>query len=130
MIALLLLYIIIFSLVYIIDLCTALLHRKLKPNNFARIEANQRFKNCLEQRGIVKGILAYIILSTTESIILFISVGVAARVIFDATISRGLMFTFLLLTIVHTLRTLTNLIALFKKDKKPPQNINKMEAQR
>ncbi|KKM65575.1 hypothetical protein LCGC14_1489950, partial [marine sediment metagenome] len=42
----------------------------------------------------------------------------------------GLMFTFLLLTIVHTLRTLTNLIALFKKDKKPPQNINKMEAQR
>ena len=130
MIPLLLLYIIIFSLVYIIDLCTALLHRKLRPNNFARTEANQRFKKCIDQRGIVKGIGAYLILSSTESIILFVSVGIASRIVFGSTVATGLMFAFLFLSIVHGLGILTNVIALFKKDRKPVNTINQIGTQR
>ena len=74
------------------------------------------------------------ILSSTESVILFAAVLGASKIVFDSTISRGFMFAFLFLTIVHVLGTLTNLIALFKKDKKPisniPQsNLNTMGAQ-
>lgn len=115
----LILYIVIFITVYIIDLMTALLHRKMRPNNFKRVEANTRFRKCIEQRGVLKGVCVYLFLSTTESIILFLSVGFAARIIFDATIIRGLTFTFLFLAIVHVLGTITNLLALFKKDKVP-----------
>ena len=130
----LLLYITLFIAVYFIDLATALLHRKMRPYNFKLTEANQRFRKCLEQRGILGGIYTYIILSSTEAIILFISVGVAARIIFDSTIKTGLMFTFLLLIIIHILGTITNLIALCKKDKKPisinlSMNLNKSEVQ-
>lgn len=125
----LLLYVAIFISIYIIDLLTALWHRKMRPNNFKLVEANTRFRKCLEQKGIIKGVGAYIILSSTESIILFLSVGIAARVIFDATISRGLMFTFLFLAMVHTLGTLSNLLALFKKDRVPKNNLNQIGVQ-
>jgi len=119
----LLIYIIVFVCVYIIDLATALLHRKMRPNNFKRTEANERFRKCLEQKGVLKGIGAYIILSATETIILFIAVLIAANVIFSSTIIRGLMFTFLLLAMVHILGTFTNLIALLRKDVLPKQPI-------
>lgn len=125
----LLLYITIFIVFYIIDLATALLHRKMRPNNFKRVEANERFGKCLEQKGVLKGIGVYIILSSTQTIILFLAVGLAANIVFDSTIVMGLMFTFLLLAIVHVLGTFTNLIALFKEDVKPKQpmiNVNNM----
>jgi len=127
----LLLYIVIFIVFYIIDLATALLHRKMRPNNFKMTEANGRFRKCLEQKGVLKGIGAYIILSSTETIILFLAVGFAANIVFDSTIVMGLMFTFLLLAIVHCLGTFTNLIALFKKEVKPKQpiiNTNNMKS--
>jgi len=111
----LLLYVTIFIVFYIIDLATALLHRKMRPNNFKKVEANVKFRKCLEQKGFLKGVGAYIILSSTETIILFLAVGFAANIIFDSTIVMGLMFTFLLLAIVHVLGTLTNLLALFKE---------------
>ena len=125
----LLFYIVVFICVYIIDMLTALLHRRMRPNNFKRTEANGRFRSCLEQKGVMKGIGAYIVLSMTETIILFIAVGFAANIIFDSTIIMGLMFCFLLLAIVHILGTITNLIALLKKDvlpKQPMININNM----
>lgn len=130
-----LIYFAIFVAVYIIDLLTALLHRKMRPNNFKRTESNLLFVRCLEQKGIIKGVFAYMILSTTKAILLFISIGIAAKIIFNATISGSLMFAFLLLTIFHILGISTNIIALFKKDRKPravipPQHINKMEAQK
>jgi len=124
-------YVVVFICVYIIDMLTALLHRRVRPNNFKRTEANGRFRKCLEQKGVLKGIGAYIILSSTETIILFLAVGFAANIIFDSTIVMGLMFTFLLLAIVHVLGTLTNLIALLKKDVKPKSpmiNINNMKS--
>jgi len=68
----------------------------------------------------------WMILSSTETIILFIAVGFAANIIFDSTIVMGLMFTFLLLAIVHVLGTFTNLIALLKKDVKPKQPMIKV----
>jgi len=126
----LLLYITIFIVFYIIDLATALLHRKMRPNNFKKVEANGRFRKCLEQKGVLKGIGAYIILSSTETIILFLAVGFAANIIFDSTIVMGLMFTFLLLAIVHVLGTFTNLLVLFKEDVKPKQpmmNVNNIK---
>lgn len=125
----LLVYIIIFLVVYIIDLATALLHRYMKPNNFKKIEANERFRRCLEQKGVLKGVGVYIILSSTETIILFIAIGIAANIIFDSTIILGLMFTFLLLAMIHILGTFTNLIALLKSDvipKQPMINVNNM----
>ena len=125
----LLFYIIVFICVYIIDMMTALLHRYMRPNNFKRTEANERFRKCIESRGVVKGIGVYIVLSMTETIILFIAVGFAANIIFDSTIVMGLMFCFLLLAIVHILGTFTNLIALLKQDvlpKQPMMNINNM----
>ncbi len=130
----LLLYVLLFVSVYIIDLATALLHRKIRPHNFKRVEANNRFRKCLEQRGIIKGIGVYLILSITESIILLISVLFATSIIFSSSLSTGLAFLFLWLSIVHVLGTLTNLIALFKKDRVPlpkklNMNLNKPEAQ-
>ena len=127
----LLLYVVIFIVFYIIDLATALLHRKMRPNNFKRVEVNVKFRKCLEQKGVLKGIGAYIILSSTETIILFLAVGFAANIIFDSTIVMGLMFTFLLLAIVHVLGTLTNLLALLRGDVKPKQpmiNVNNMKS--
>jgi len=44
----LLLYIAVFIVFYIIDLATALLHRKMRPNNFKTIEANEKFRKCLD----------------------------------------------------------------------------------
>lgn len=125
----LLIYIIIFVIMYLIDLATALLHRYMRPNNFKRVEANERFRRCLEQKGVLKGIGAYIVLSLTETIMLFISVLIAANIIFDSTIVRRLMFTFLLLAIFHAIGAFTNLIALFKKDvipKQPMINVNNL----
>jgi hypothetical protein len=123
----LLIYIAVFIVAYIIDLATALIHRKVRPNNFKKTEGNERFRKCLEQKGIMKGIGVYMILSLTETIILFIAVLIAANIIFDSTIVTGLMFVFLLLTLVHILGALTNLIALCKKDilpKTPMINVN------
>lgn len=124
----LLIYIIAFIAAYVIDMATALLHRKIRPYNFKRTEANERFRKCIEGRGVLKGIGAYMILSTTETIILFLAVGIAANIVFDSTIVMGLMFTLLLLAIIHILGTLTNLIALCKKDivPKPMINVNNL----
>ena len=112
----LIIYIAIFITAYVIDLSTALLHRKLKPNNFNRIEGNERFKNCIKQKGLVKGIGAYIILSSTESIVLFISVWLTSWIIFSATFYQSIMFSFLFMAIAHGLCTITNLLALIKKE--------------
>jgi len=112
----LIIYIAIFITAYVIDLSTALLHRKLKPNNFNRIEGNERFKNCINQKGLVKGIGAYIILSSTESIVLFISVWLTSWIIFSATFYQSIMFSFLFMAIAHGLCAITNLLALIKKE--------------
>ena len=112
----LIIYIAIFITAYVIDLSTALLHRKLKPNNFNRIEGNERFKNCINQKGLVKGIGAYIILSSTESIVLFISVWLTSWIIFSATFYQSIMFSFLFMAIAHGLCAITNLLALMKKE--------------
>ena len=112
----LIIYIAIFIAAYIIDILTALIHRKLKPNNFNRIEGNERFKNCINQKGLVKGIGAYIILSSTESIVLFISVWLTSWIIFSATFYQSIMFSFLFMAIAHGLCTITNLLALIKKE--------------
>jgi len=107
----------IFVLAYITDLSTALLHRKLKPNNFQRIEGNERFKKCINTKGIFKGIIAYIIISSTESIVLFISVWITAWFIFNASFYQSLMFSFLFMACAHGLCVITNLLALLKKEK-------------
>ena len=112
----LIIYIAIFIAAYVIDILTALLHRKLKPNNFNRIEGNERFKNCINQKGLVKGIGAYIILSSTESIVLFISVWLTSWIIFSATFYQSIMFSFLFMAIAHGLCAITNLLALIKKE--------------
>ena len=112
----LLIYIAIFLGAYGIDMSTAFLHRKLKPNNFKRIESNQLFSACIEQKGIIKGIGTYIILSSTTSIILFLSVYITSRIIFSSTIYQSIMFSFLLLAVAHVFGTITNLLALLKKE--------------
>ncbi len=113
----LIIYIAIFIAAYVIDISTALLHRKLKPNNFQRIEGNERFKKCINARGVWKGICVYIFLSSTESIVLFASVWITSKLIFSATIYQSFMFAFLFMAVAHGLCTITNLIALLKKEK-------------
>ena len=113
----LILYIAIFIAAYTIDLSTALLHKKLKPNNFQRYEGNERFKKCINAKGVWKGIFAYIILSLTESIVLFASVWITAMIIFNASFLESLPFSFLFMAVAHGLCTLTNLIALMEKEK-------------
>ncbi len=125
----LLLYIAIFVAVYIIDLLTALLHRKMRPNNFKRVEANVLFSRCLEQKGILKGVGAYLILSSTGAIIFFLAAGIAAKVIFGATIPQILMFAFLFKAMAHVLGIASNLVALRKKDVVPRNNLNQIGAQ-
>jgi len=110
-------YITIFVAAYILDILTALLHKKLKPNNFNRIEGNERFKNCINQKGLVKGMVAYIILSSTESIVLFISVYFTSKIIFSASFYQSLMFSFLFMAFAHGLCMITNLLALLKKER-------------
>jgi len=112
----LIIYIAIFLGAYTIDLGTALIHKKFKPNNFQRIEGNERFKKCINQKGLWKGILAYIILSTSESIILFVSVWITAWFIFSASFYQSMMFSFLFMACAHALCMITNLLALMKKD--------------
>jgi len=112
----LIIYIAIFIAAYIIDISTALLHKKLKPNNFNRVEGNERFKKCINQKGLIKGIGAYIILSSTESIVLFISVYLISWIIFSATFYQSMMFSFLFMGVAHALCTITNLLALMKKE--------------
>jgi len=112
----LIIYIAIFIAAYILDILTALLHKKLKPNNFNRIEGNERFKNCLSQKGLIKGMGAYMILSSTESIVLFASVWITSWFIFSATFYQSLMFSFLFMGVAHALCTITNLLALMKKE--------------
>ena len=119
----LIIYIAIFVAAYVIDILTALLHKKLKPNNFNRIEGNERFKNCISQKGLVKGMGAYIILSSTESIVLFISVYLTSWIIFSASIYQSICFSFLFMAVAHGLCTITNLLALMKKER--VVNLNK-----
>lgn len=113
----LIIYIAIFIAAYVVDILTALLHRKFKPNNFNRVEGNERFKNCINQKGLVKGMGAYIILSSTESIVLFISVYLTSWIIFGATFYQSMMFSFLFMAVAHALCTITNLFALMKKER-------------
>jgi len=113
----LLIYIGIFLAAYTIDLSTGLLHRKLKPNNFQIYEGNERFKKCINQRGLWKGIWASIILSSTESIVLFASVWISAKIIFGVGFLESLPFSFLFMAVAHALCTITNLLALLKKEK-------------
>jgi len=121
----LLIYIGIFIAAYTADISTALLHRKLKPNNFQRIEGNERWKKCINQKGVWKGTGAYMILSSTESIVLFASVWITSKVIFGATFYQSLMFSFLFMAVAHVLCMLTNLYALTKKEKNiPNQGVN------
>ena len=122
----LIIYIAIFIAAYVIDILTALLHRKLKPNNFNRIEGNERFKKCLGQKGLIGGIFTYIILSSTESIVLFISVYLTSWIIFSASFYQSICFSFLFMAIAHGLCMITNLLALMKKEV-VNANLNKME---
>ena len=112
------LYITIFIAAYVIDLLTALLHRKLKPNNFKISEANIRFRKSVEQYGVWKGIGVYMILSSTESIILFASVWIAAWLIFQANFYYAMTFAFALLSIAHVFGIATNLLALLKEERR------------
>ena len=114
----LIIYIAIFVAAYIIDILTALLHRKFKPNNFQRIETNERFKNCINQKGLVKGMVAYMMLSSPDAIVLFISVYLTSWIIFSATFYQSMMFSFLFMAVAHALCTITNLLALMKKEVK------------
>ena len=113
----LILYIAIFIAAYIIDISTAMLHKKLKPNNFQRIEGNERFKKCINKLGFWKGMLSYIIISASESIVLFVSVWITAWFVFGATFLESLPFSFLFMGVAHALCTITNLLALMKKER-------------
>ena len=112
----LILYILIFIAAYVIDISTAMLHKKFKPNNFQRIEGNERFKKCINAKGFWKGMFAYILISSSESIILFASVWITAWFIFGATFMESLPFSFLFMACAHGLCMITNLLALLKKE--------------
>ena len=118
----LIIYIAIFIAAYVIDISTAMLHKKYKPNNFQRIEGNERFKKCINAKGFWKGMFAYIILSSSESIVLFASVWITAWFIFSATFYQSIMFSFLFMGVAHALCTITNLLALMKKERVIPSD--------
>ena len=112
----LIIYILIFLAAYVVDISTALIHRKFKPNNFQKYEGNERFKKCINQKGFWKGMFAYIFISSSESIVLFLSVWITAWFIFGATFLESLPFSFLFMACAHALCSITNLLALIKKE--------------
>jgi len=123
-------YILLFITAYTIDILTALLHKKIKPNNFKAFEANERFKKTINRFGLKKGIPIYILNSTTEWIILFFSVGVATKILFKTTISQGIELTFLIMVIFHIGGILTNLISLCKKERQNKQPLQQTQTER
>ncbi len=109
----------VFLLAYSFDLGSALLHRKLKPLNFKHYESNIMFKNCIEKYGVVEGIVKYIILNITGSIVLFIAIPLSCIYYFKSTYYVGAEYTFVLLICFHLLASITNFISIiFKKEVK------------
>lgn len=110
--------IIIYIVAYFIDMFSAILFWKKKPNLFEKAETNQQLKNLLKKFKIPKAILMYTLCVALEYfIIVCLAIFLSLRVINgEWDILFALRFTLVFMIFVHLLGTLTNIISMMKKE--------------
>ena len=110
--------ILIYIVMYFVDMFSSVLFWKKKPNLFEVAETNQQFKNLLKKFSIPQAIIKYtLIVALQFLIIVFLGILVTSKIILgDWGFVFSLRFTFIFMTLVHFLGLLTNLISLMKKE--------------
>ncbi len=104
---------------YLIDMSSAVIFWKVKPNLFNATETNHHFKNLLNRFSIPKAMVMYtLIVSLQFLIIVFVAVLLTSKIILgDWDLLLALKFTLVFMTFTHFLGMLTNLASLMKKEK-------------
>ncbi len=110
--------VLIYIIMYHLDMFSAVVFWKVKPNLFSASETNQQLTNLLKKFKIPKAIMIYTLCVGLEYLIIVIlAIFLTSRIIFGGwDIFFSLRFTFIFMTFVHFLGLLTNLGAMTKKE--------------
>lgn len=115
---LLLISIILFLILYIVDMISAIILKNKKPNTFKKSESNVYFRNAINKYGNLNGSIIYSFTYQLQIMIMtFIAFLIAGHWILSIEIPIMVTFFFFYYTILHTLGFLTNIYSLiFKKE--------------
>lgn len=110
--------ILIFLFLYHIDMFSAILVWKFKPNLFKVSEANEQFKRLLNKYSIPKAILNYtLVVSIQFVIIIVLAIFFTLKIITNQwEFLHALRFSLIFMCFLHLIGTLTNLLTLLKDE--------------
>lgn len=110
--------VLIYLVIYHIDMFSAIVFWKMKPNLFEASETNQQLKNLLKRFKVPKAVIVYTLCVGLEYLIIVtMALFLTTKIIFgDWDIILSLRFTFVFMTFVHAFGLLTNLGAMTKKE--------------
>ena len=103
---------------YFIDMSSAVVLWKMKPNLFDAAEANQQFKNLLKKYPVPKAILLYtLFVGLQYLVIVFFAIFLTSRIVLgNWDFFFALRFTLIFMIFVHFFGLLTNLTSMMKEE--------------
>ena len=107
-----------YLLAYHIDMFSAIVFFKIKPNLFSRAETNTQLKALLNNNSVTKTYFKYTFIIALQYLILvYIGVLLTMKITTgDWTLISSINFTVVFMTIIHVLGFITNLGSMIKKE--------------